>query len=173
MPSLQERLAAYRATIEGDYVASVEANRFLQMMRAEHPEELDEWLEANAATFIARSLSRMERRAREVTRAHAFAAAVDSGDEQRLSLFRQTFVIDDSNTRRPMGDMRGADCSFVADAYERSGLTDLAIASFWRALAAKAGDKPVSSVISEADCERLLGSFMGPRQDPRQAQLAA
>src|SRR5688572_24046217 len=126
--TFQEHLAQFREEIEGDFVIPVEASRFLELMRKEHPGELFSWMEDNALRFVSEALRKAELRHRSIAirraSSRAFASAAEKfaeGDSDDLSLFRTAFVIDEDNTRRHLADMRGKDCFFVASGYEDSG----------------------------------------------------
>lgn len=166
--SFAERLAQHRASLSRDYVAAVEAERFVAMMEAKHPAELAEWLRANAVRFCTVALGNMARsdRAKANHRVGARAFA-DAMDEESLSVFRSVeYVIDADNTRRFVADMTGRDHRFVADGYEASGKRDLMLAAFHRAVAKKVGAHRTADVLSEDQYESMLRSFLDPKPRP-------
>ena len=162
-------LAEHRRSLDGDFVAAVEAQRFIERMEAEHPDVLAAWMQAKAVEFATVAIGRGERQERRRTfegaKRRTFAIAAESSDPGKLELFRLPFVIDAEKTRRPLAEMSGRDCGFVAGKYEVTGRHDLAIAAFFRALEQKAGRKKVKSVILGAGV-RAPGPVL-PRRDRR------
>lgn len=159
-----DRLAEHRESLAGDFVPAVEAAGFVEWMASEHPDELAEWMRSKAVYFATRELGDMLRseRSRAARRAgsRAFGVAVSSGDDEALSVFRSVCVVDESNTRRAVGDMTGADHRFVAGQYEANGNRVLSLAAFHRAVAKRVGRKRTAEVIDEATYERLRSSFL-------------
>lgn len=158
---LSERLRAWRANIEGDFVAAVEAQRFVEMVRRDHPDEFDEWLTTHAVQFVTTELTRHDRniRARLVmsARDHAFG----DRDPDALGLFAAAFVIDTQNTRRPLGQMTGKDLRFRAQKYRMDSRHKAAMAMFLEVLAKKAGDRRVCDVMSEQRAAELMAQYVG------------
>lgn len=161
--TLLDHLNEYRDKLTGDFVIGVEANRFVQMMERDHRDELEEWMRCHVVAYVAETFGDVElrERSRALHRAgsRAFAHALEeSGGSPPL--FSLPFVVDGENTRRPLGQMNGADCRFAAGEYTRRGNRQLAMAAFLEALAKKAKNATVSSVLSETQAERLLRSLM-------------
>lgn len=163
MAELSERLREHREGLTGDFVAALEAQQFVTMMQAEHPEELEAWMHTRVIQFVTESLTHQERGQRaRLVRGARFSRAFGDGDTTELSLFRLSWPINDEDVRRPLGQMRRPDLMFVAGHYERDGNQKMAMAAFMRALAKKAGARPVGEVMSEEKCSALLHSFVGP-----------
>jgi hypothetical protein len=174
--TFSDLLAEFRQSLDGDYIATVEATRFVKRMEADHPDVLAGWMGAKTVEFVTSVIGAAERRERSQTlrgaSRRAFAVAAESADPARLELFHLPFVIDAENTRRPLAEMTGRDCGFVAGNYEATGKHDLAVAAFFRALEKKAGRKKVKTVLDEPQCERLIRSFLGGTVEPTLALAA-
>lgn len=168
---VMEQLRAFRDQIDGDFVAGLEAQKFVTQMLDQHPDQFAEWMHARAVQYVTNQLAGLERhdRSRAIDRA-VFDQAFETGD---LSLFKARFVVDTENTRRPLGKMIGSELLFVAHGYEASSKHSLMMAAFMRALAKQAGDQPVESVMSEHDAEALLRQFSADRVSLLKAALAA
>lgn len=163
--SLEEHLAEYRKHLDGEFVCAVEAGRFVDMMRAEHPDELDEWLTARALSFVSRALSQADRKERRSAMARFSDAAQEfsvTGDADTfVPLFKAKFAVNAEDLRRPLGEMTGIDCRFAATTFNRQGNRLMAVGAFLDALAKQAKGQRVSDVMDEPTCERLLRSFLG------------
>jgi hypothetical protein len=163
--SLELRLVEYQNHLDGDYIAAVEAHRFVEFMEREHPDELAEWLRVKAVAFVTETIKHNENRERQrvVARAgaRAFALAVENGDDV-AGIFKMRFVVDDLNTRRPLGDMTADDCRFASDNYAAQSVRAKAMSSFLRVLADRVGESTVADVFGERTCEDLLRSFVSP-----------
>lgn len=157
---LTDRLAEYRQTLTGDFTSPVAAQKFVAMMQRDHPAELAEWMTTHAIQFVTAALTTQETRSRAIAFRRAGAAAFHEAFEQgELRVFAMPFVIDDGYTRRPLGQMTGRDCQYVADNYDARANVELARAAFMRALAVRAGERTVAEVMPEAEVERLMRSF--------------
>jgi hypothetical protein len=160
--SVYAELEVFRESLTGDFIAGVEAERFIAELQAREPEELARWLHDRGVEIIRIHLARGERsqRAKAFSMAsrRAFATAAAAGE---VELFSLPFVINPEQVRRPLADMTGADCSFVSEGYKTSGNHSLAVAAFFRELANKTGRRKVRTVMSEVECARLLESFIG------------
>lgn len=152
-----------RESLTGDWVAAIEAEEFAEKMSTQYPEAWEEWCRAFAVQHITVELARYERRqrSRALSPASIFAAAAEGGDGEVLSLFRVTFSIDDTNTRRPFGQMDGSDCRYVADDYRQSSRRALFMAAFLDAVAKRVKAKTVAEVLTEAQCRKMLQSLGG------------
>lgn len=170
--TLTEHLREYREGLEMDYIAAVEAERFLSWMRKTHPAELEEWMTSRAVQFITVEFSRQERQDRAIAlrqaSRRAFATAAEmftaTGDSDAVTLFAAPFVVSVDERRRPLADMTAEDCRFAGRRYVLHGRRYLAIGAFFAALSKKVGTKTVAAVMSEAECERLFASFCPEKQ---------
>lgn len=159
-------LHEWRKTLDqGEFIPVMVATEFVEFMRREAPEELQDWLSDHAVRFVSDELSSILRRERQTVirraAARSFALAAASGDRDRLGAFTMVYTIDDSNTRRTVKNMTGRDHLYVADAYTINGNRVLLLAEFHRAIARRVGDRRTEDVMSEQEYERLLGSIVG------------
>lgn len=168
-----ERLADYIAGLDGDFVAAIEAEKFVAFMAKKHPQELVDWQQARSVYFATREIGDWCRndRARTTRQAssRAFADVAqrfeDGDDEGELAAaFRARYVIDDDDTRRHLGDMTGTDHLYVAQDYEASGQRDLMLAAFHRQVAKKLGNRRTAEVFTEAAYTELLDSVTKVRR---------
>jgi hypothetical protein len=88
-------------------------------------------------------------------------AAAEDGDYEPLSHFAVVYAIDDENTRRPVGEMTGADHRFVAGRYKASAASDLMLAAFHEKVAKKVGSRRTADVFSEEQYDAMLRSLTG------------
>jgi hypothetical protein len=167
--STTERLDELVANLdaqEGDFVAVIVAEEFVRSEEQEHPRQFNEWLRANAVDYCTERLKNRinYERATALRRASArlFAETSVNGEMAEAlgsGLFKVRFVVDEENTRRSLATMTGEDCSFAAAAYRKTGKRHMMLGAFLDALANKTGEKTVSEVMSEEDCDRLLRSI--------------
>lgn len=159
---LVERMNAYREALEGDFQVGEEAKRFVAMMRAEHPEELDEWMRQQAVAFVSAAFAAADKNRRRLAfKQVARQSFTEAGDDPaKLALFAQRFSVDAANTRRPLRDMTAKDLRYAASSYGVQGNRMLAVEAFLLALAKKTGVRKVGEVMNERECERLLASFL-------------
>jgi hypothetical protein len=169
---LNEMAEAIRAAIgDGDVVAAVVAEKLHARLVESDPDLLDGWLRASAVQFLTEAIGARDRSARTVSRrrseARRFASAAESGDEAELSTFAVRLVIDEDNTRRPIGHMTGSDHLFVADGYARSAKTSLMLEAFHRAVAKKVGKKRTADVFSESQYDQMYRSIVRPEPEAK------
>jgi hypothetical protein len=150
----------------GDIVAPVVAEKLHAQLLESDPDLLEGWLRASAVHFLTRAIGDRDRRERSTARTRAearrFAGAAKSGDAEELSTFAVRLVVDEDNTRRPIGEMTGADHLFVAGEYGRSAATARMLEAFHRAVASKVGKRKTSVVFTEAQYEQMYRSIVGP-----------
>lgn len=179
--TFQERLEDWREQLNGaDYIARVEAEKFVAMMSAEHPSELQDWLTAHAVTFAVRAFRQRDQDARRIQRTRepqrSFADAIQaSADGAGVGVFEKYLVINDDALRRPIGEMTGRDHAFVARNYANTGKQALLLAAFHGALEKKVGERRTSEVFTEeqylAMRDQVLSKDAAVR-DAEQASLA-
>jgi hypothetical protein len=146
----------------GDWVATVVSYDIVTELSRKDPDLLAGWLRAYAVTILARRISEQARSARSLQRARASARAFDAavseadgGNLAPLRSFATSCVVDALNTHRRVADMTGADHEYVASRHHRRGTTDLMLAAFHRAIAARLGDRRTSEVFTEAEYASL------------------
>lgn len=148
--SFTARLAQFRADLNGDFIPSLVAHDFVELMKLEHPAEYEEWVQTHAIHFCADELAAMLRRERHHTRvrARAFRIGAEAGD---VSAFSNVFEISPDHTRRRVGEMRGADHLYVAERYSVTGKRALLLAECHRQVATRIGDQRTDEVLTEKE----------------------
>lgn len=167
---ITEMNAAISAALgDGDIVAPVVAEKLLAGLQESDPDLLDGWLHASAAHFLTMAIGATDRRERTLFRrrssARRFSEVTKSGDAAALSTFAVRLVIDDDNTRRPIGQMTGADHRYVAGEYGRSAATARMLQAFHVAVAKKIGKRKTVEVFSEDQYEQMYRSLVGPEAE--------
>lgn len=154
----------------GDFVPAIIGHKLADFLRETDPDLLAGWLDERAAMFLTRTITERLRsvRARTLSQAAASrfaaaAAAAEDGDYEPLSHFAVVYAIDDENTRRPVGEMTGADHRFVASNYQASGRYDLMLAAFHEKVAKKVGSRTTADVFSEEQYDAMLRSLTGAK----------
>jgi hypothetical protein len=150
-----------------DFVAPLRAETFVTMMEEEHPNELRSWMRQHAVAHANDYLTRifMKKRTR-FTSARKFSNAIDrynDGDEQALNLYTEmVFVVDDGNTRRPLGKMSRDDCNYAANRYSKDVNTLLITEAFLRELGRRVKEgQVVADVLPEVEAAKILASLQG------------
>jgi len=155
-----------KALASDEVILSEVAASIVETMERDHPEELMAWLRSQAERLVRDEIGALMTSARSQavssSRAREFGDAIAADDVERVGLFATWHVVAESNLRKRLADMTGAEHLFVAEAYEVSANTALMRAAFHRALSKKVGKKRTADVISEAECERLLKSITQP-----------
>lgn len=161
-----DRLIAHVAAIEGEFVVSEEAEKFLAFMREHHPDELDIWLSERETWLVGEEMRFHLRSERARDRAHAGARAFadhlsldDTPDD--TDPFAVRYCIDDAHTWRAVGDMTGSDHHFVAAQYQVTGKRALARAAFHEVVAKRVGKRRTAQVMSVEQYERLRREIEG------------
>jgi hypothetical protein len=147
----------------GDFTSREVAEKALAWLEEHAPEHLSEWQHDLALGQLrevaSHTLAKRRAEARQLMRAEKFdnfVAAVRAG-ENPLS---QMYVIDDSNTRRQVGDMTNADLSYVATSYGSQAARLSMEAMFFKQLAKQVPTgKTVKDVISDEEFTRLYQSI--------------
>src|SRR5262245_6594086 len=155
----QDMAAAIEAAIpEGDFVSTLVAAELVAKLRATDAELLTGWLDASAVAILAHVISTRERQLRTKSRVQAKprAFAKAKADPKALSVFRDIrYVVDEHQTRRPLGDMSGPDLRYAAAGYQREEQRAALERAFLLALARKVGKRRVRDVLTEAKVQRL------------------
>jgi hypothetical protein len=132
------------------------AQRIVDKMKRQHPDELDEWLHEHAVSFLTRQISHLiasvRTQAMHQTQRRAFNDAVAAGD---VSLLDTKWRIDDDNTRAALRDMTGVECRFAADYHAGQAAANAMREAFLRAVAKKVGNKKVGDVLGEEELQRI------------------
>lgn len=154
---------------DGDVVAPVLAEKLHARLLESDPDLLDGWLRACAVNFLTAAIGARDRSERAIVRrrseARRFREVADSGDVDALSSFAVRLVVDEDNTRRPVGEMTGADHLFVAGEYGRTAQTAAMLQAFHKAVARKVGKRKTAEVFSEAQYEAMFRSVTGQQSD--------
>lgn len=159
--SFNELLAAHLGSLPDGFVAAVEAERFRDWMRAEHPEVLSAWLAEQELRAIHRAIIDHDRADRTRVRNRAVSRAFAERYPEELSAFDIRFVVDEENLRKRVADMTGADHAFVADRYQASANRELMLCEFHRAVATKVGKRRTADVLDVEQYESLQRSITG------------
>jgi hypothetical protein len=146
----------------GDSAASV-AERIVDKLRATDPTLLAGWLDFQAVQLLREAIGSIDRSTRSHARAQAargaFGAAADAGDVRPFLSVK--YVVDDADTRMPLGEMRREHLVFVAVGYEATAHSALFEAAFFRAVAKKVGSRSVGEVFTSEQIERFRSSLTG------------
>ncbi|TDB86479.1 hypothetical protein E1264_17940 [Actinomadura sp. KC216] len=150
----------------GDIVAPVVAEKLHARLLEKDPDLLEGWLRESAVHFLTREIGDRDRRQRTAARtrgeARRFRQAAESGDREAISIFATVrYVVDEDETRRPLGEMTGTDHLFVAAQYGRSAAKAQMLQAFHRAVAKKVGKRKTAEVFAEAEYDRLYRSITG------------
>ncbi len=129
----------------GDFVPQVEAQRLLDVMRAEHPEAHQAFLEAHEYRLYYDRL-RYGMQARKRVGRHPGKRFAE-GDASVFAAWH--YRVDDLDTQRPAGEMTGSDWRFSArESGREQQLAGMQVA-FKNAVAKKVGARRTKEVFSE------------------------
>lgn len=164
---------------DGDYTAPIVAATLVGQLRIDDPDLLAGYLHLRAPVVLADVIARLSNSKRQAARVaaprSAFAEAARSfagrRDPLAMKPFAAEYVIDDTNTRRRVADMTGADHQFVAGRYAETKTTAALLERFHLAVAKKVGLRRTSDAISEEQYLRMYRSVV--RRDPPVAPSAA
>lgn len=153
-------------TASGPYVSRVVAEHVVDKLRATDPELLEGWLYAQAHVFVWQMINDRDRstrsRARATSKARRFAGdAQDAAGGDSTSLvawLTVPFTVADG-TRRRLGDMRGDDVVFVAEAYDARANQNKLTAAFLRVIARKVGNDPVRDHFTDEQLSTMWRSL--------------
>jgi hypothetical protein len=151
----------------GEYVSGIVAAEIVGKLRANDPELLLGWLEAQAVTLIHQVINHRDRSRRTHARTagprSVFAAAAtehDGGNSATLcDLLATHYVVDGANLRKPLGSMNAADLQFVSARYDQRAADARMEGAFFAALARKVGDGTVSDHFDEAQLRAMRNSL--------------
>lgn len=167
MPTFHDYLIIFRESLDSDFIPGIVLDQFIDFMQDEHPDEYQEWLEANGRTMALEELTTLLRRERARNRAHGpardFNDAVNSGDDRRLDVFREVHVINDKGTRRALGDMTADDCLYVANSYDMGAKRLMAqkalFSAIYENLLAESPNGTVRDVYTPEQMKTLIMAF--------------
>lgn len=83
----------------------------------------------------------------------------EEGPPVRLSIFELSYVVGDDYTRKPLGEMTGADHRYVATAYETDSKRAKLYAELHMQIARKVGRKTTAEVFTENQLQSLFQKF--------------
>lgn len=143
------------------------ANEIVDYLRDHDPELLRGWLEAQAADLIRQYVGHVARSERGHQRAVSgrkrFGDAVErhaSGDPTALTdWLSQQYLINESNSRLPLGKMNREQLEFAAGDYQRRADTNAFEAKFLLALARKVGSDTVEEHFNEETICKMRNSL--------------
>ncbi len=170
-----------QAVPQGDFVPAVLGRQLLEKLMKEHPALLKAWMFEKALRSIIQQLTEhLELRrsgerlpAKRESKRESFAVAAQTRDVERLGFFDLRFAVDANRTKRRLGEMTGADHTFVAQTYTHVEKRAAMEAAFHHALARRVGDRRTDQVIDPEECERMYASIVGaPRPDPKSIPAA-
>lgn len=168
----RDYVAEMRALIDaeatGTYVSGVVAHDLVEKLRANDPELLSGWLDANAEGFVRMAINDRDRSQRTAARygraRSAFAedaAAAEAGDTDRLTRWLDVrFTIEDGS-RAPLAAMTKDDLLFASDGYEARARENKMTAAFLRAIARKVGSKTVADHFTNEQLSTMWSSLAG------------
>lgn len=161
-----DRLVAHLDSLDGSFIVSEEAEKFLAKMAEHHPDELDAWLSERHVLLIAEEMRALLRSQRARDRAHAgsraFAEHYSLDDTPTAGdAFGVRYCIDDGNVWKNVAEMTGDDHRYVAGRYELTGRRALVRAAFHEAVARRIGAKRTADVLSVEQYERLRKDIEG------------
>lgn len=151
---------------QGDYLPRQLATEIVEKLRANDPELLAGWLDAQAEHFVWQMINDRDRstraHARSTSRANAFgdaAKAHKSGNGAPLRDFLALrFTVADGH-RRALASLTAADLMFVGDSYERRERDNSLMKTLMRALAKKVGKRTVGDCYSNEQLCAMFDSF--------------
>lgn len=155
--------------------AATVAKQLVNELEEKDPELLDGWLRLRAEDLLRRQIGLMQSSQRSHNRAvagrKAFAEAREAFEQgnpepmaRHMDWLSTYFVVDNTFTRKKLGDCTGKDLSFVAKGYETRARTARFEAQFFEQLAQKVGDDLVSDHYTEEQIVKFresLASFYG------------
>ena len=162
------RAVIEEATSHGPYVSALVATDIVEKLRANDPELLDGWLNANA-TFLVRHMINLRdcstrTAARTGARRQQFAddaGNFERGDRAAMSRWLELVHVVEDGSRKRLAEMTAADLAHVAGDYESRAAENAMTAAFLRALGKKVGRRTVADVFTEEKLTALWQSLSG------------
>lgn len=156
-------LREYRAELGESFVIAEAAARFVKLMQDEHPDSLAAWQQAHTTSFVADALRTVLRSERSTALARSGARAFDTQRTEAAdeATFAQAYCVSNgSHLWRRVAEMTADDHRYVAGQYEVRGKRQLSLAAFHRAVAKRVGTGCTADVMTEAEYDALLASFL-------------
>lgn len=149
------------------YTATGMAQILIEKLRLDDKPLLDGWLAAQALDILRDYISTIDRSQRahnrRMSRRIAFRDALkehQGGDDDALTTWLKTsFVVDENQLRKPLGDMVRGDLTFIADQYERTIASAAFEEAWFRALAKRVGKACVRDVFTEEELVKMRNSI--------------
>ncbi len=126
------------------------------LLLSNHADLVDDLVSEYRTAFVSDFVGTVLRQDRHEARRRSPREILAERAAAGVSVFDLSFMVDDEFTRKPLGDMTGADHRFVAATYDRQADDLRGFAAFHRDLADKVGRKLTRNVFSEAALERLI-----------------
>jgi hypothetical protein len=151
----------------GEYISGVVAVEIVGKLRANDPDLLGGWLDAQAVTLVHQAVNDRDRslraRARTTGPRSVFAEAAsrhERGDSSALeSMLDAPYVVNAEDLRKPLGAMTSSDLTFVADGYRGRAASAAMEAAFFAALAKKVGSGTVADHFTDEKLSELRASL--------------
>jgi hypothetical protein len=155
-------------TAKGAYIPRRAAEEIVAKLRVNDPELLEGWLHADPAHFIHQFILDVDRSRRTAARHQQsrgeFADAArrhEAGDTDALTGYLGLrYTVDESNTRKTLGECRGAEVAFVAQGYRDAERENKFHAVLFEKIAKKIGS---DTVAEHYDNKQLAAMFGGVR----------
>lgn len=167
MSKVDQLLVDFREDLDpGDFIVTIEAQRFVDHLSEHYAAELAAWLNEQAVSIIGQRLKAMLQHERVVarrrTKVHEFASAAQALDEPSgRTSFETYYATTHENLWRRLASMSHDDLVFVADRYETTGKRSLLHAALFRHLAKKVGpDQVLADVVSEEELAEMQSRFL-------------
>jgi hypothetical protein len=153
-------------SLHGGYTPRKLASDIVHQLKMTDPELLDGWLSDQAEQILWRTINDIDRssrghlRATATRRAFALAAgAYAEGDTEALKEYLSLRFTVEDGTRRPLRNLRQADLLFVSASYASQAKRSTFMATVMAKLAERVGDGKVEDVYTDAELEKIFGSF--------------
>lgn len=153
-----------------DLVLREEARELALWMETEHPEEHQEFLQAEAPNLyfatLRSALSSRKQHARHNASARQFGDAIRDGDLAKITAFNSwRCAVDPSNRQRLISEMTGQDHQFVAKRYAALEQTSTRHRMFHEAVAKRVGARKTAEVFTEIELLDLYYRVTGSRHE--------
>lgn len=166
-----EMRAVIDAEASGTYVPATVANEIVDKLRANDPELLSGWLDAQAPQILRQAINDRDRSRRAYARTAGprsvfaeDAEAAEAGEPERMERragWLDTHFTVASGSRVPLSEMTREDLLFVSDAYLARAKENKLTASFMRAIARKVGKDTVAEHFTDEALRVMWDSLRG------------
>lgn len=155
-------------TVNGPYVSRIVAAEVVDKLRANDPELLNGWLDANAETFVWQMINDRDRglrsHARQTSGRSAFAADAKehaAGNSAPLVHWLTVPFSTPDGARKRLADMTAEDLAFAADGYEARARENRMTAAFLRAISRKVKKDTVGKHFTDEQLTAMWQSLTG------------